>query len=102
MGVPGRLQEGNRGDMNRREKDLQECLLSTVIGGILSYVTCLVLPGVGDTVDTIGLFAIGWFMYIWIVWSVIDFAETKRKAPAGAAQGNSQVHANHSTQEEKC
>lgn len=58
--------------MNRREKDLQECLLSTVIGGVLSYITCLILPCVGDTMDTIGLYVIGWFMYIWIVWSVID------------------------------
>ena len=88
--------------MNRREKDLQECLLSTVIGGVLSYITCLILPCVGDTVDTIGLYVIGWFMYIWIVWSVIDYVDTKRKAPAGTAQGNSQVHAKHSTKEEIC
>lgn len=61
-----------------REKALQECLISTAAGAMVSIILCLALPGITTKKDMTVFFVMFWFIAIYIIWSVIDWKQKSR------------------------
>lgn len=66
--------------MNKREKNLQECLISSTAGMVIAMILCLTLPEIVTKSEMAALFALFWFILTYCVWSVIDWAQKCREA----------------------
>lgn len=65
--------------MNKRERDLQQCLVSTVAGAFIAILLCALLPGIGTKIEAVYMMFILWFIATWTVWEGIVMYEEVKK-----------------------
>lgn len=67
----------------KRERNLQECLISVSAGAVIAIMLCAVLPGITTKLDFVAFFAMFWLIATYCVWSVIDWRDAKRPPQLG-------------------
>ena len=65
--------------MSKRERDLQQCLVSVVVGAFIAFLLCALLPGIGTKAEAVYMTVIFWFMATWTVWEGIVMYEEVKK-----------------------